>query len=143
MNGKSRILAIMVAITGFIAASPGSAKDAPKDEMTMNTIPNCPTLTEAELKSLAKDGKVTLNDKEYSLISKKEAGRDYNGHLLEDKDALSSFLDKSKALVTVTRYINPHQSPVKKDHLKTHCPYNLEREKDIAVIALSPTAPAN
>jgi phage anti-repressor protein len=142
MKAKHTSLATMAVILGVVTGASVSADDASKNDMTKNIVStNCPVLTEQEVKTLAKDGKVEVNGKEFNLVSKNETGSDYRGHLIENKDTLSSFLDKSKSLVTVTRYINTHQSHVKKDRAKAPCAYNLEREKDIAVIAISPTAP--
>lgn len=144
MKAKYKILATMAAILGVVTVSSVNADDASKNEMTKNIIStNCPILTEQEIKTLGKEGKVDVNGEEFSLISKNETGSDYGGHLIENKDALSSFLNKSQSLVTVTRYINTHQSHVKKSRAKSPCAYNLEREKDIAVVAIAPAAPKN
>jgi hypothetical protein len=116
-----------------------SANDASKDTNKPLTL-ECPTIKEADLKTLAEAGKIDLNGKSFRLASEQEIISNYNKSLIESKADLQTFLNKSASLLTVTRYINSHRNHMMKNQLKKHCPYTLERESEIAVIAIVPAS---
>jgi hypothetical protein len=127
-----RTILVTVFVTASLFANDASVAKKP-------VISECPEITESDLKTLAGNGEVKINGKSFSLIFEKETGNNYNKRLIESQADLASFL-KSGATQTVTRHINSHQNPFLKDHLKNHCPYDLERESDIAVIAIAPAS---
>lgn len=103
-------------------------------------IPICPAMTEEKLQTLADQGKVSLSDKTYNLVTQSETHNNYNGRLIETKEKLTDFLKETKAKPTVTLNINSHQNPMMRDHQKPYCAYMLERDTEEFVIALMPSS---
>ena len=126
----------------IIAAVSASTKanDAASKGVSKPNVLECPTIKEANLKTLAEVGKIDLNGKSFRLASEQEIINNYNKSLIESQSDLQTFLNISNSTLTVTRYINSHRNAMMKNQLKKHCPYTLEREADIAVIAILPTS---
>lgn len=131
----AQTLLIIAAVSASIKANDAASKDVSKP----NAL-ECPTIKEANLKTLAEVGKIDLNGKSFRLASEQEIINNYNKSLIESQSDLQTFLTKSNSTLTVTRYINSHRNPMMKNQLKKHCPYTLERESEIAVIAILPTS---
>ena len=120
------------------ASASSMADDAVAKDVSKPTVLECPTMKEANLKTLAETGKIDLNGKSFRLASEQEIINNYNKSLIGSQSDLQTFLNKSTSALTVTRYINSHRNAMMKDQLKKHCPYTLERKSEIAVIALVP-----
>lgn len=126
-------------LTTVIASLSLSANDASKGA-NKSLVLECPTMKAADLKTLADTGEIQLNGKSFRLVFEQDTGHNYNKRLIESQSDLADFLKKSNATLTVTRHINPHQNAMMKNNLKKHCPYILERESEIGVIAIAPTS---
>lgn len=133
---KNIVRALLVTVVASVSLS---ANDASK-EANKPLVLECPLMKSTDLKTLADTGEIQLNDKSFHLVFEQETGNNYNKRLLGSKENLDAFLNKSNAILTVTRHINSHQNAMMKDHSKKHCPYILERGPEIAVIALAPTS---
>ena len=121
------------------ASAPLMADDAASKDADKPPVLECPTMKEADLKTLAEAGKIDLNGKSFHLASEQEIINNYNKSLIGSQSDLQTFLNKSTSTLTVTRHINSHRNAMMKNQLKKHCPYTLERESEIAVIAIVPT----
>jgi hypothetical protein len=108
--------------------------------------PICPGfITPEVVKKLSENGSVEIkNEKEgsdsrkFSLASNKEANNNYNNRLIETKNKLDEFLEKSNANLSVVPYRNTHQSFKLMDPTKRHCPFTLTKGTEVAVIVLKP-----
>ena len=116
------------------------ANDAAPKELSKPPVLECPNMNEANLKTLAESGKIDLNGKSFRLASEQDIINNYNKSLIGSQSDLQTFLNKSTSTLTVTRYINSHRNAMMKNQLKKHCPYTLERESDIAVVAIVPAS---
>lgn len=131
----AKTLLIIAAVSASTKANDAAYKDISKP-----TPLECPTIKEANLKTLAETGKIDLNGKSFRLASEQEIINNYNKSLIGSQSDLQTFLSKSTSTLTVTRYINSHRNAMMKNQLKKHCPYTLERKSEIAVIAILPTS---
>ncbi|MGV8949085.1 MAG: hypothetical protein ACOH2E_06980 [Candidatus Paracaedibacter sp.] len=134
---KNILQTLLITVT---ASASLMADDAATKDVSKPTPLECPTMKEANLKTLAETGKIDLNGKSFRLVSEQEIINNYNKSLIGSQSDLQVFLTKSTSTLTVTRYINSHRNAMMKNQLKKHCPYTLERESDIAVIAIVPTS---
>jgi hypothetical protein len=134
---KNILQTLLITVT---ASASLMADDAATKDVSKPTPLECPTMKEVNLKTLAETGKIDLNGKSFRLVSEQEIINNYNKSLIGSQSDLQVFLTKSTSTLTVTRYINSHRNAMMKNQLKKHCPYTLERESDIAVIAIVPTS---